>query len=91
MNRIIAAAALTAALWALIRWLARRRVPIADATRDPTETWENEGGALSLPYGRVRAFRCRTVATGARGRAVGQAARRDVHMLARFESGNRFR
>jgi hypothetical protein len=70
MNRIIAAAALTAALWALKRWLARRRVPNAHATRDPTEAWENEGGALSPTYDRVRALRCRTVANGAGVRAV---------------------
>ena len=47
MNRIIAAAALAAALWALKRWLDRRYVQIGHAARNPTETWENEGGALS--------------------------------------------
>ena len=47
MNRIIAAAALTAALWGLKRWLDQRYVQIGHTKHNPTETWENEGGALS--------------------------------------------
>lgn len=47
MHRIIAAAALAAAFWALKRWLDRRYAQIGHAARNPTETWENEGGALS--------------------------------------------
>ena len=46
MNRIIAAAALMAAFWGLKRWLDHRYVQIGHAARNPTETWENEGGAL---------------------------------------------
>lgn len=46
MKSIIAAAALGAALWGLKRWMDRRYVQIGHAARDPTETWENEGGAL---------------------------------------------
>jgi hypothetical protein len=47
MNRIITAAAVAAALWGLKRWLDHRYVQIGHAARNPTETWENEGGALS--------------------------------------------
>ena len=47
MHRIIAAAALAAARWGLKRWLDHRYVQIGHAARNPTETWENEGGALS--------------------------------------------
>ena len=49
MNRIIAAATLTVALWGLKRWLDRRYVRIPQAPHNPTETWENEGGALLSP------------------------------------------
>jgi hypothetical protein len=47
MNRIIAAATLATALWAVKRWLDHRYVQIGHTVRNPTETWENEGGALS--------------------------------------------
>jgi hypothetical protein len=45
MKSIIAAAALGAALWGLKRWLDGRYAQIGH-TVHPTETWENEGGAL---------------------------------------------
>ena len=52
MKRIVAAAALAAAFWAIAHWLDRRYPRIANATHDATETWENEGGALvSRPSG----------------------------------------
>ena len=47
MHRIIIATALAAALWGLKRWLDRRYVQVGRATRNPTDTWENEGGAVS--------------------------------------------
>lgn len=46
MKSIIAVAALGAAIWGLKRWLDRRYVQIGHTARNPTETWENEGGAL---------------------------------------------
>ena len=46
MNRVIAAAALAATVWGVKRWLDHRYVQIAPGARNPTETWENEGGAL---------------------------------------------
>ena len=49
MNRILAAATLTVALWGLKRWLDARYVRIPRAPHSPTETWENEGGALLSP------------------------------------------
>jgi len=53
MQRIIAAVVLAAALWGFKRWLDRRYVRIGHAARNPTETWENEGGSLSPdPRGR---------------------------------------
>ena len=52
MHRIITAAALAAALWGLKRWLDHRYVQIGHTARNPTETWENEGGAVSAtPHG----------------------------------------
>ena len=47
MKRIVAAAALAAAFWAIKRWLDHRYLRIASVTRDATENWENEGGALA--------------------------------------------
>ena len=47
LNRVIAAAAVAATVWGVKRWLDHRYVQIASAARSPTETWENEGGALS--------------------------------------------
>jgi hypothetical protein len=44
MKRIIIAAALAAAFWGYRRWLAREA---AQSTPHPTESWENEGGALA--------------------------------------------
>ena len=49
MNRIIAAATLTIALWGFKRWLDHRYVRIPPAPHSPTESWENEGGALLSP------------------------------------------
>lgn len=46
MNRIVKAAALGAALWALKRWLDYRQARSAALPRE-TESWENEGGALA--------------------------------------------
>jgi len=47
MNRIIAAAVLTVAIWNLARWLDRQYARAHPELRDPTERWENEGGALA--------------------------------------------
>ena len=47
MHRIITLAALAAVLWGLKRWLDHRYVQIGHAARSPTETWENEGGAVA--------------------------------------------
>ena len=47
MKRIVFAAALAAAFWGLQRWLDRGRRRAAQATLHPTESWENEGGALA--------------------------------------------
>jgi hypothetical protein len=50
MNRIIAAAAVTIAVWGLTRLLGRRFVRNnPEQHHSPTERWENEGGALSSP------------------------------------------
>ena len=49
MNRIVAAAALTMAIWGIKRWLDQRETRIARAPHNPTEAWENEGGAVSNP------------------------------------------
>ena len=49
MNRIIAAAAVTIAVWGLTRWLGRQFVRNRPEPHSPTESWENEGGALSSP------------------------------------------
>ena len=49
MNRIVAAAALAVGLWGLKRWLDQRYVRIPPTPHNPTETWENEGGALLSP------------------------------------------
>jgi hypothetical protein len=49
MNRIIAAAALAAAVWGLARWLDRRYARLRKEPHNPTERWENEGGALTSP------------------------------------------
>ena len=46
MHRIITAAALMGILWGLKRWLDHRYVQGEHAARHPTETWENEGGAV---------------------------------------------
>ena len=46
MNRIVTAAALAAALWGFKRWLDQRYVRAPALVRNPTESWENEGGAL---------------------------------------------
>lgn len=47
MHRMITATALAAVLWGLKRWLDHRYVQVAHAARAPTETWENEGGAVT--------------------------------------------
>jgi hypothetical protein len=47
MNRIIAAVALTVAIWSVARWLDRRYAAHQSEPHNPTERWENEGGALS--------------------------------------------
>jgi hypothetical protein len=49
MNRFIAVAALTGAVWAVAHWLDRRSARTHLEVRNPTERWENEGGALSSP------------------------------------------
>ena len=49
MNRIIAAAALSIAVWGLARWLDRRYARARPEPHNPTERWENEGGAVSSP------------------------------------------
>jgi hypothetical protein len=49
VNRIIAAAALAAAVLAIARWLDLRYARVPAEPRDPTESWENEGGAVSFP------------------------------------------
>jgi hypothetical protein len=49
MNRIVAAAALTVAVWSLTRGPDRRYVRAHSEPHNPTERWENEGGALSSP------------------------------------------
>jgi hypothetical protein len=49
MNRIIAAAALTAALLGLARWLDRRYARVRAEPHNPTERWENEGGSVTSP------------------------------------------
>ena len=46
MNRIITAAALTVALYGVKRWFDRRNFQLRVAPPNPTESWENEGGAL---------------------------------------------
>jgi hypothetical protein len=59
MHRIITAAVLTAVLWGLKRWLDHRYVQVGHVARNPTETWENEGGTVSpsphesQPFGAV--------------------------------------
>jgi hypothetical protein len=68
MNRVIAAAALAAAAWGVKRWLDQRYVQIAPAQRNQTETWENEGGALS-PHA------AGTLSTHAAGLETSQVAR----------------
>ena len=47
MHRIIIATAHAAVLWGVKRWLDHRYVQVAHAARAPTETWENEGGAVA--------------------------------------------
>ena len=47
MYRIFTAAALAASLWTLMRWLDSRTARTLRAPRAPTESWENEGGALA--------------------------------------------
>jgi hypothetical protein len=47
MNRIVTAAAIAVALWGLKRWLDQGRARSPIAQHSPTETWENEGGAVS--------------------------------------------
>ena len=49
MNRIVAAAALTVAIWGIKRWLDKHSAPMPIAPHNPTETWENEGGTVSNP------------------------------------------
>lgn len=49
MNRIIAAAALGFAVLGLARWLDRRYARVHPEPHNPTERWENEGGAVSSP------------------------------------------
>jgi hypothetical protein len=49
MNRIIAAAAVTLAVWGVTRWLGRWHARNRPEPHSPTERWENEGGALSSP------------------------------------------
>ena len=49
MNRIVAAAAITVAIWGITRWLEQRSARMPAAPHNPTETWENEGGAVSSP------------------------------------------
>jgi hypothetical protein len=53
MNRILAAAALAVALYGIKRWIGQRSTQIDQRHRNPTESWENEGGALqadSTPF-----------------------------------------
>jgi hypothetical protein len=47
MKHIFIAATLATAFWGLTRWLGRRHGQFAKSTRYPTESWENEGGALA--------------------------------------------
>jgi hypothetical protein len=47
MKRLITAAALGAALWGIKRWLDQPYVRAPQVTHHPTESWENEGGALA--------------------------------------------
>ncbi len=47
MNRIVAAAALTVAIWGIKRWLDQRSAQLPTAPHNPHETWENEGGTVS--------------------------------------------
>jgi flagellar motor component MotA len=46
MKRILAAAVLAAAIFGIKRWMDQRYPRIAQRHRNPTESWENEGGAL---------------------------------------------
>jgi hypothetical protein len=47
MKRIVTAAALAATFWALKQWLEYRYSRNPRGSREPTESWENEGGALA--------------------------------------------
>ena len=49
MNRIVAAAALAVAIWGIKRWLDQLGARMPIAPHNPTETWENEGGAITSP------------------------------------------
>ena len=47
MNRIFAVVALATAVFGLKRWLDQRYLRVPQRPRNPTETWENEGGAVA--------------------------------------------
>lgn len=46
-KRLVTAAAMAAAVWALRRWIEYYRARTARLPAHPTESWENEGGALA--------------------------------------------
>jgi hypothetical protein len=53
MRKLLAAAAIAAASWAIRRWLDSRSMRERLVRKPPVETWENEGGALAPHHAAV--------------------------------------